>query len=653
MQAEEYVWRPPEQLVENSNATKFIRQHGFRDYAELVRRAADDVEWFWKVAAEELRVEWFQPYEKLLDLSDGIEWAKWFLGGTLNVAHNALDRHANSTNRNRLAFIWLGEDGAASKYTYGELYIAVNKLANALWKLGVAKGDVVATYLPMLPESVISLFATLKLGALFLPIFSGFGPQAITTRIMDSGAKILITADSAYRRGREIPLKPIVEDALAGVNNVRVVVKKRTTHDVPWKNERDVWWDDVCENQPKNCLAEQVDSEHPALLLYTSGTTGKPKGAVLSHVGAVLQPSKEIYFNLDLKESDIFMWTTDMGWMMGPWQVIGVQHHGGTHLIFEGAVDYPPDRIWNIVEKFQVTQLGGSATVFRQLKGQGNQWLKKHDLSSLRILGNTGEPLDKDTWFWLLKEVGKERCPIINLSGGTEILGCFLLPSPVVPLKPSTLWGPGLGMDVDVVDDDGRPVRGRIGHLVCKKPAPSMTRGFWKNPKKYIETYWSKWPKVWYHGDWASVDKDGYWFLHGRADDVIKIAGKRLGPAEVESVLDQHRAVRESAAIGIPHEVKGEALVCLVCLKTGHKPSDELKKELMGTVVSSMGKAFAPKEIVFVRDLPKNRAGKIMRTLIRSVLLDAPLGDISIVENPDTLEEIRKAINGAKGRSMI
>lgn len=642
------LWYPPESLVENSNVKRFMDKHGIRDYKDLIKRSVEDIEWFWSAAIEELRVEWLEPYTKILDTSQGIQWAKWFVGGKVNVAHNALDRHANSRERNRVAFIWVGEDGSLREYTYRGLYVEVNKLANALRGFGVRKGDTVALLLPMIPETVISLYAALKIGAIAAPIFSGFGPSAVATRLKNSEAKVLMTVDGTYRRGKIVRVKEKADEAAREVKTLKkVVVAERAGIEVPWTEGRDLWWDDACRGQPKECPTEPVDSEHPSLLLYTSGTTGMPKGAVISHVGALLQSSKEIYFNLDLKPEDVFLWITDIGWMMGPWQIIGVQHLCGTHLIFEGAVNYPkPDRIWALIEDLGVTHLGGSATVFRMLKSFGDDLVRAHDLSSLRITGNTGEPIDPDTWSWLLETVGHGRCPIINLSGGTEIFGCFLLPLPIMPLKPSTLGGPGLGMDVDVFDEAGKPVRGKIGYLVCKKPAPSMTKGFWREPERYIETYWSRWPDVWYHGDLASIDEDGFWFLHGRADDLIKIAGKRLGPAEVESVINRVPAVRESACVGLPHKLKGEGLVCFVALKPRHEPGQKLKDEIRDLIIKSMGKPFAPEDIKFVSDLPRNRAGKIMRRMIRAVATGKEAGDTSTVENPEVLDEIKRVMFG-------
>jgi acetyl-CoA synthetase len=639
------LWHPPESLVEASNVKRFMEKHGIEDYGSLISRSIADIEWFWAAAEEELGVEWFKPYETVLDTSLGIEWAKWFRGGLMNVAHNALDRHAESDRKDNIAFIWEGEDGSVERLTYGELQREANRLANALDALGVKEGDPVALVLPMIPETVVSLYGILKTGAAVVPIFSGLGATAIATRLERSGAKVLITADGTSRRGRVVGIKVDIDAAAEGAPALeKVIVIRRKGIDVPWKEGRDVSWEDALEGQSEKYETRAVDPEHPALFLYTSGTTGRPKGAIISHAGALLQSSKEIHFNMDFKPGDTLMWISDIGWMMGPWQIIGAQQLGGTHIIFEGAINHPgPDRVWAMIEEFGITHLGSSATAYRMLKSLGDHWLEAHDLSSLRVTGNTGEPIDPDTWGWVMEKVGGGRCPLINLSGGTEIFGCFLLPLPVQPLKPSTLGGPGLGMAIDVYNDEGEPVRGEIGYLVCKKPSPSMTRGFWNEPERYIEAYWSRWPGVWYHGDWASVDEDGYWYLHGRADDVIKVAGKRLGPAEVESVINEHSSVRESACIGLPHELKGEVLVAFVALNPGIESSQALEDEVRSLIVSAMGKPFAPERVVLVGDLPRNRAGKIMRRFVKSIMMGKEPGDVSVVENPDALDEIRRA----------
>ncbi len=636
-----FIWHPPKELVEESNVKAFMDAEGLPDYRQMVKKSTEDIEWWWSKAVEWLNVEWFKPYEKVYDMSKGIEWTDWFINGRVNVVHNALDRHRKK--RNKLAFIWQGEDGEVRKYTYLELYRAVNRLANAFKSFGVGKGDVVALYLPMFPETVVTLFAAMKIGAIAMPIFSGYSSAAIQTRLADSEAKVVVTADASYRRGRAVPLKPELDKALEGTKVEKVVVVDRANTEVEMNEERDVYWHEVKESS--KCETAEMDPNDAALLLYTSGTTGKPKGVVLSHAGVMLQSSKEIFFNMDLKPDDVFLWITDIGWMMGPWQIIGCQHLGGTHVLFEGAPDYPEtDRIWSMIEEFEITQLGGSATVYRLLKRYGDEAVKEHDLSSLKATGNTGEPIDHDTWMWLLKVVGGERCPIINLSGGTEIFGCFLLPSPAMPLKPTTLGYPGLGMDIDVFDDAGNSVRQQIGYLVCKKPAPSMTRGFWRDPERYIKTYWSKWKGIWYHGDWAYVDEDGFWFLFGRADDVIKVAGKRMGPAEIETIVNSIPAVQESACIGVPHELKGEVVWVFVTLKPGYSPSEELEKEIVEKIIKEFGKPFKPDRVVFVPDLPRTRSGKIMRRLIKAVVAKQELGDTSALENPDSLDKIKEVL---------
>jgi acetyl-CoA synthetase len=405
--------------------------------------------------------------------------------------------------------------------------------------------------------------------------------------------------------------------------------------------------------QSANSKAEPMRPDDPALLLYTSGTTGKPKGAVISHCGVLLQPAKEVFFNLDTKPGDVFMWITDIGWMMGPWQVFGVQTVGATHVIFEGVPDFPEnDRVYRMIEEYGITHLGHSATTMRMIRRHGDEIILRRNLSSLRALGNTGEAIDPDTWFWEMSSIGGWKCPMINLSGGTEIFGCFLLPSPIVPLKPSTLWGPGLGMDVDVYDENGISIRGQIGYLVCKKPSPSMTRGFWNDYERYIETYWNRFNGVWYHGDWAYVDAEGYWFLRGRADDVIKVAGRRIGPAEIESILNSHDEIAESACIGLYDEVKGEKLYCFVIPKNKikDKATNEGRSTTTTTVDSakklvgqSLGRTLEPDRIVLVEDLPRTRSGKIIRRMIRSIVSGEEITDTSSMENPESLEKIRRA----------
>lgn len=646
--AEKYdiVWQPSRDYVDNANITRFMTTHGISDYDELIKRSTTDIEWFWDAALKDLGIEWFKPYDKVLDTSEGIQWAKWFIGGKLNIVHNCLDRHATTDAKDRLACIWEGEDRTVRKLTYLQLYHDVNRFANALRAVGIRKGDTVGIYMPMCPEIVTGFLACMKIGAICIPIFSGFGAYALASRLEIAHAKLLLTADGALRRGKTIKIKPEADRAVTMVPSIKhVIVYNRLGLEIPWNEERDIWWQDFIAGQPTECATEIMDAEDYSMILFSSGTTGKPKGTVHTHAGCLAQICKELAYYFDVKPTDIFFWLTDLGWMMGPWMIIGVQSFGATVVLYEGAPDYPePDRLWELIEKHKITTLGISPTAIRLLMRYGDDWVKKHDLSSLRILGSTGEPWDPDSWLWYFEKVGARKLPIINISGGTEIVGCFLSPLPTTALKPCTLRGPGLGMDIDVVDDDGKPIRGRMGHLVAKKPAPSMTKGFWNDPERYIETYWSRWPNLWYHGDWASVDNDGYWFLHGRSDDTIKIAGRRTGPAEIESALIDHGSVAEAAAIGVPDELKGEDILCFVVLKPGYEPSETLRETLKSHVVKIMGKTLKPRDIKFVTDLPKTRTAKIVRRVVKAKYLGEPLGDISSIENPDAIDGIANAI---------
>ncbi|MBI5745473.1 MAG: acetate--CoA ligase [Nitrospirae bacterium] len=642
----EIIWEPYGDYKERANIKRFMDKHGIRDYDELISRSVNDIEWFWEEALKDLGVEWYRHYDKILDTALGFPWAKWFIGGKLNIVHNCLDRHIKSGKGAKIAIIWEGDDGATRKVSYSELYRDVNRVASALKGLGIGKGDRIGIYMPMVPEIVVALYSCLKIGAVAVPVFSGFGPKALATRLDDAEAKVLFTSDVAKRKGTTIEIKKSADEAGEMVKTLRhKIVFRRGGGNAPWDPDSDIWWDDLTARGGDECKTEELDAEDHSLIIYTSGTTGKPKGTVHTHAGCLAQMSKEIGYYFDLKATDIFFWFTDIGWMMGPWEIIGVQHFGGTYVIFEGVPNYPaPDRLWQLIERHKVSILGISPTAIRLLMSLGDRWIDGHDLGSLRILGSTGEPWDIKSYMWYFEKVGGKRCPIINISGGTEIVGCLLSPLPITALKPCTLRGPGLGMDIDVFNDEGKPVRGGIGHLVCKKPAPSMTRGFLKDPERYIDTYFSRWPGVWYHGDWAKVDEDGFWFLYGRSDDTIKIAGKRVGPAEIESSLMEHPAVSEAAAIGIPHEIKGEAIICFVVVKSGIESTDQLKEELKAKVGASLGKSLKPEDIKFVRALPKTRSAKIVRGAIRKKYLGQEVGDLSSVENPDAIEEIGMAI---------
>ena len=643
MQTLPFIWEPSREFIESTNVYRFMQRLGIGTYQDFIRYSQEHLEEFWDEMVRELAVEWFEPYQQVLDTSRGVEWSRWFIPGKLNIAWNCLDRHASGAGRDRPAVIWEGEDGIIRTLTFGELRRETDRLANALRALELAPGDRVALYLPMVPEVVMILYACFKLGLIAVPIFSGFGYGAAGVRLQDSGARVVFTADHMERRGRRIPLKEKADEALAQGSAVeRVVVWRYKGGDVPWNNGRDVWWHDFVAGQSAQCASLALDSEAPALLLYTSGTTGRPKGAVHTHAGALAQTAKEIYLTFDHQPNDRFWWVSDIGWMMGPWEIIGNHHLGGAIVLYDGAPDYPTaEHFWQMIERHRVTTFGISPTAIRLLMRNAGAGPDKFDLGSLRLLGSTGEPWDESSYHWFFERVGRGRCPIMNISGGTEIIGCFLAPLPIQPLKACTLGGPSPGMATDVFDAQGRPVRGQLGYLVCTKPSPSMTRGVWNDPQRYLEAYWSRWPGVWYHGDWASVDADGCWFVQGRADESFNVAGRKVGPAEVEACLIAHAAVSEAAVIGVPDEITGESVVAFVVLKPGVALTDD-SGELAAHVARSMGSAFRPRAVQVVPELPKTQSGKVVRRLIRQAYLREPLGDISTVENLAALERFKR-----------
>ena len=642
----DFAWRPTPAYVENANVTRLMRAHGISSYDELVRRSQDDIAWFWDAVVKDLGIPFFEPYRSVVETPNGIPWAIWFSGSTINATYVCVDRQAE-TRPDATAVIWEGEDGAVARLTYAELRDAVDRFANALASLGISSGDAVGGYLPMIVENPVALYALAKLGAIALPIFSGFAAPAVAARLQDADAKALITADGFSRRGQVVPMKESADEAVAMSPSVdHVIVVRRLGREVPWNAERDRDYGDLVADQAPRREPEHVNAEHPLLIAYTSGTTGRPKGAVHVHGGFVVKIAEEVAYQADCRPGDTLFWFTDMGWIMGPWEVFGTHANGGALLLYEGAPDFPaPDRLWSLVERHRVTILGVSPTLVRALIPHGSEQVTTHDRSSLRILASTGEPWNPDPWRWYFEVVGESRCPVINISGGTEVGACFLSPTPLVPLRPCTLGGPALGMAIDIFDPDGKSLPpGQVGELVCTKPWPGMTRGIWGDPDRYIETYWSRWPDVWVHGDWASRDSDGFWFLHGRSDDTLKIAGKRLGPAEIESLLVSHPSVAESAAVGVPDEVKGEKVWCFVVLKPDIMPGEELRDELRAIVEGALGKAFRPDRIRFVTALPKTRSAKIVRRAVRAAALGDDPGDLSSVENPSALDEIRRAV---------
>jgi acetyl-CoA synthetase len=642
----EIVWRPTPEYVDRSHLMRFMTQHGLSTFEALMQRSTTDIAWFTEALLQYLDIQFQKPYRQVVDLSRGSAWPRWCVGGQLNIIHNCIDQYYRDPKlARRPALIWEGEEGATQTLTYADLYREVNHCANALRAFGFGKGDAIGLFMPMTPEIVIALLASVKIGGVVLPLFSGYGVGAVVSRLADAEAKVLFTADGFFRRGQVVPLKPIADEAAAQVASLQeIIVLRRAGNPVNMKANRDWWWHDLVPAQSQFAEAEPTDAEDPLMILYTSGTTGRPKGAVHTHCGFPVKAAQDMAFGTDVQPGDVMYWITDMGWMMGPWLVFGTLLLGATMFLYDGAPDHPgPDRLWSMVERHAITQLGISPTLVRALVKHGDAPVKKHDLSSLRLFGSTGEPWNPEPWRWLFNVAGEGKRPIINYSGGTEVSGGIVMGNPLTPLKPCAFSAPCPGIAADVVDEQGRSVRNQVGELVIRAPWIGMTRGFWRDPKRYEDTYWGRWPDVWVHGDFAAVDEDGLWYILGRSDDTIKVAGKRLGPAEVESVLVAHPAVVEAAAIGVPDEVKGSEVVCFCVLRPGHTPSEALRAALRTRVADELGRPLMPREVKFVKDLPKTRNAKVMRRIIRAAYLGLELGDTSSLENPAAVEEIKRA----------
>ncbi len=644
---QDVVWHPTKESMSNSNLTRFMRGHGIASFDELMRRSIDDVAWFWDAALKDLGIEFYTSYKSIVDLSRGLQFPVWCVDGEMNIVHNLLDKWQRTEVRDRTALRWEGEDGRSVTLTYAELHREVCRCANALRELGLGKGDAVGLYMPMTPELCAAFLAVAKIGGIILPLFSGYGPGAIAMRLKDAGAKALVTSNGAYRRGEVVNMKITADEALVEVPTIKhVIVHQRVemTEEAPLTSGRDHWWHDLIPRQSDEAETERTSAEDVVMLIYTSGTTGRPKGAIHTHCGFPVKGAQDMYHCMDLKPGECMYWMSDMGWMMGPWLVFGTLCIGATMVFYDGAPDYPDvDRLWQLVDDHEVTHLGISPTLIRTLKTHGVDPIRKHDVSRLRAIGSTGSPWDPESWMWLFENVLDRRKPILNYSGGTEISGGILCGNFFQPLKPCAFSGPVPGMAADVVDEAGASVRGEVGELVIRKPWIGMTRGFWNDEARYLETYWSRLENVWVHGDFAAIDDDDLWYILGRSDDTIKVAGKRLGPAEVEALLNAHEAVAESAAIGIPHDIKGQELVAFVVLKSDVDSSEELRQSLIRRVTDELGKPLRPREIKFVAALPKTRNAKVMRRVIRATYLGQEPGDISSLEDSTTLEAIREA----------
>jgi acetyl-CoA synthetase len=637
------AWSPTERYLDRSRLRRFANAQGLTSYDALLRWATDDLERFWGATERDLGLVWTARYTRALDSSRGLPWTTWWTGGRLNYVGTALraDRDAS-----RVALIAEREDGRVDRRTYGELRAEVAGFAAGLRAIGVSKGDRVAVFLPIGVECVVAVLALGALGAIYTPIFSGYGAEAIAGRLRDCEASVVICADGFTRRGTVVPMKETADLAADGAPSVtRVVVAERLGRAYP-KRARDVTWAEVVRRGGSALVAwEDTSAEDPFMIIYTSGTTGRPKGAVHVHGGFPVKAAQDMAHCFDVQDRDVVFWFTDIGWMMGPWLIAGGLILGATIVLYDGTPDFPdPSRIWAMVERHRATHLGISPTAIRGLMRAGEDPVRAHDRSSLVVLGSTGEPWNPEPWWWYFRAVGDARCPIINYSGGTEISGGILGCTTWTDIQPGSFRGPIPGMAADVVDDQGRSVRGAVGELVLRAPWPGMTRGFWKDRERYIETYWSRLENVWVHGDWARVDEEGFWYIEGRSDDTLKVAGKRVGPAEVESAAVANAAVSEAAAIGVPDELKGEAIVVFAVAKSGVATDAALERSVSDTIAEQLGKPLRPKAVRFVRQLPKTRNGKILRRLIRGAYLGkTDLGDTSSLEDPTALDEVRGA----------
>lgn len=592
-------------------------KHSINDYNELIERSMN-IEWYWDIINEDLDIKWFQDYTQTLDLSNGKPFTKWFINGRCNITYNCLDTHLT----NKPAYICINENKEERTVTYNELYKLVNKFANLLKRFGVRKGDIVTIYMPMIPEAIAAILACSRIGAVHNVVFSGFTSSALASRINDADSRIVITTDGYYRREKYIDLLNIVREAAryCKIDHILIYEYKKKVNEQNIINE-------LIEEEDEECECQIMDAEDPLFILYTSGTTGKPKGVVHVHGGFMPFAAQQAAYLIDLKSDDILFWPADIGWITGQtWTVYGSLLMNATTILYDGAPDYPTITHWfDIIDEQKITIFGTAPTAIRLfMKHDIN-----HKLDSLRILTSTGEAINKNEWLWYLETIGKNRCPIINLSGGTEIGGAILSPLPTMELEPCTVGGPVPGVDAAIFDDGGKPAQ--KGYLVIKQPWPAMTRGLLNDNERYIEAYWSKFKDVWFHGDYASIS-NGLWYLHGRTDDIIKIAGHRIASAEIESLVLEHPSVFETAAIGIPDELKGESIILYVVA------NNISKEQLNQFIANRLGKIVIPKDIIFVNELPKTRTGKIMRRLLKAKFLNQELGDLSSIENPNAIK---------------
>jgi acetyl-CoA synthetase len=618
-----------------------MNKHKISSLNELIHKSNQNVEWFWKEIDKDIGIVWDEPYKKILDTSNGIPWSTWFIGGKINIYNSSVKKFAKK-NPNKIAYYFVSEDGTTSQITYLELELKIGKLANALKKLGVKKGDIVAIYLPMIEESILAILACAKIGAIQTVIFSGYSSESLQIRLQDCKAKVLFVCDGFQRRGKSVSQKQIINKAIKNTKIEKVIVIPYKGVDKYNEFEKFIFYESIMSSENSICPTEIMNSEDPLFILYTSGTTGKPKGVIHVHGGFSVFAGYQAAYLIDTNENDVVFWPADIGWITGlVWNIYGLLIMGANAVIYDGVLDYPNfDRIWNILEDYKVTIFGISPTAVRLFKKNNIEPLKSHNLEKIKNIPTTGEPLDEDSWWWLFEKVGNRKIPIMNLSGGTEIGGAMLSVFPGMNLKPSTVGMPCPGMNLDVFDDNGKSILQKNGYLVIKSPWPAMTRGLLNDEDRYLENYWSRFENIWFHGDYVFVDDDGLWYMRGRTDDVINVSGHRMSTIEIEHALITHDKISDAASISIPDEITGEAIVIFFVPK--NKSETILGKQISDYISEKIGKIARPKAVYQISDLPKTRTGKIMRRLLKAKLLGLPLGDLSSLENPHVLNEILK-----------
>jgi acetyl-CoA synthetase len=642
-----YSWTPDQDRIASTTLTRFLREHRLRDKHQLLEKADQEAEWFWDSLLRFFDVRFSKPYDRVLDISSGIQSPQWCVGGELNLIESCLTRHCGTAAWDKPAIIWEGEDSSERVWSFAQLAHKTSEVAGFLSERGVSSGDVVGLYLPMAPEAAAAFLAVSSIGAIAMPLFSGFGEVPLKERLAASRACAVITADGTRRRGKVVDMKSTLDRAADGLADIHtVVVFGNTRQEVAIVPGRDFWWDDIA-RESGGFDPQPLPAETPAMLMFTSGTTGKPKGTIHTQCGLLGKNALDMGLCIDLGPEDRLLWMSDMGWIVGPKVIISCTMLGATMVLVEGAPDFPDvNRLWRLVERHKVTMLGLAPTLVRQYMNIEGLQLERHDIGTLRATISSGEPWTETAWNWLFHHVCKNRIPILNYAGGTECGGAILIGTHHDPMRPASFGGPAPGMGADIVDQSGQSAADRVvGELVLRRPSIGLSRGLWEDPEGFLQNYWKRFPDLWVQGDLAMRDEAGLWYLLGRSDDTIKIAGKRTGPAEIESLILSSGLVAEVAVVGIPDPVTGSALACICVAKRGDDESEETRAAIGHLVAERYGRPYRPSTVLFVDDLPKTRNQKIVRRAIRAALLDEDPGDLGAIGNLESIDSIRSAKN--------